>query len=158
MLKMDILRRRLNDAIPWVKRNPDQLDTRIRKGNIVASGRPGASFEYRYHLDVLVMDFPNDIDMLTLAILTWARDHQPDLIFNPDKRVREISFDADILDNGNADVLFSLPVSEAVTVTQDSNGNIKFKPHDEPDYRDLYGIGEGVWTINFDGTMTDDGL
>ncbi|PWI80493.1 phage tail protein [Enterobacter sp. CGMCC 5087] len=158
MLKVDILREHLNKAIPWVRSNPDNLETRVRKGNVVSSGRPGASFEYRYHVDVLAMDFPDDIEMLTLVILTWARDHQPDLIFNPDKRAREVSFDADILDNGNVDVLFSFPVSEAVTVTRDSDGRITFTPQDEPDYRKMYGISEGVWDLEFDGTMTDDGL
>ncbi|MFZ4219703.1 phage tail protein [Enterobacter ludwigii] len=158
MLKMDILRKHLNTHLKWVRSNPDNLETRIRKGNIVASGNPGDSFEYRYHVDVLAMDFPDDIDMLTLVIVMWARDHQPDLIFNPDKRAREISFDADILDNGNVDVLFSFPVSEAITVTQDGAGRTVFTPRDEPDYRKLYGVNEGVWTIEFDGTMTDDAL
>jgi hypothetical protein len=158
MLKLNILREQINNAIPWAKSNPDKLETRIRKGNLVASGCPGASFEYRYYIDVLAMDYPADIDTLSLAILNWARDHQPDLLFNPDKRAREIGFDADILDNGNVDVLFTFPVSEATMVEKDANGKVIFIPRDEPDYRKLYGTDPRTWSIEFEGNITDEWL
>ncbi|MDS1619841.1 phage tail protein [Escherichia coli] len=151
MLKADILREHITRHIPWVVSNPENLVIQVQKGQVCASGRPGTAFEYRYTLCVAVLDYPDDIDLLTLAIMTWARDHQPELIFNPDKSLRDIAFNVDILDNNTADVAFMLPLTEAVIVTTDEQGHFIFTPLDEPDYRELYGIPEDVWAQATEG-------
>lgn len=153
MLKVDVLRQQLNHAVPWLRDNPENLWMGVRKGALVATGQESASFEYRYHLEIIVLDYPGDFDQLSLAILTWAKVHQPDLIFNPDKRAREVSFSADILSNNCADILFGLPVDEVRLVSQDAQGRPVITARDEPDYAEMMGLDATGWDIDFDGSL-----
>lgn len=154
MLKVDKLREQLTTAIPWLRSHPDNLWTGVRKGTIVATGQMSASFEYRYHLEFVVLDYPGDIDLLTVAVLAWARVHQPDLIFNPDKRAREVSFTADILSNNCADILYGFPTDEAVIVQQDNEGRLTLTHRDEPDYTSLMGLDNTGWDLDISGGIT----
>lgn len=149
MLKVDVLRQQLNQAVPWLRDNPENLWMGVRKGALVATGQESAFFEYRYHLEIIVLDYPGDIDRLSLAILTWAKVHQPDLIFNPDKRVREVSFSADILSNNCADILFGLPVDEVRLVSRDAQGRPVITARDEPDYAEMMGLDATGWDVDF---------
>lgn len=161
MLKANKLRAQLTAAVPWLKQNPDNLWVGIRKGTLVSTGELSPAFEYRYQLEILVLDYPGDLDFLSAVILAWARVHQPDLIFNPDKRAREISFMADILANRCADILYSMPTDEVVTVDTLANGKSAFVHHDEPDYAALMGIDRTAWdwavVATMDGTPDDEG-
>ncbi|MDK1707012.1 phage tail protein [Serratia marcescens] len=148
MLKADKLRAQLTAAVPWLKQNPENLWVGIRKGTLVATGQASAAFEYRYQLEILVLDYPGDLDFLSAVILAWARVHQPDLIFNPDKRAREISFMADILANRCADILYSMPTDEAVLVQTDASGKVTFNHRDEPDYAALMGESHTAWDLD----------
>ena len=153
MLKANKLRAQLNAAVPWLKQNPDNLWVGIRKGTLVSTGEPSAAFEYRYQLEILILDYPGDMDFLSAVILAWARVHQPDLIFNPDKRAREISFMADILSNRCADILYSMPTDEAVIVSTNERGETVFIHRDEPDYAELMGVSHTAWDLDFSATM-----
>ncbi|ELC6382895.1 phage tail protein [Enterobacter asburiae] len=157
MLKADKLREQLTGAVPWLRDNPDHLWIGIRRGTLVATGEPSMSFEYRYQLEFLVLDYPGDIDLLSAAVLSWARTHQPDLIFNPDKRVREVSFTADILSNNCADILYGFPTDEVTIVNQDKDGKITFTHRDEPDYAALMGLDNTGWDIDFSGDIATSG-
>ncbi|MGP3147077.1 phage tail protein [Serratia bockelmannii] len=148
MLKADRLREQLTAAVPWLRDNPDRLWIGLRKGTIVATGEPSPSFEYRYQLEFLVLDYPGDIDVLSVAVLTWARRQQPDLIFNPDKRAREVSFTADILSNNCADILYSFPVDEVALVTQRDDGELQITHRDEPDYAAMMGLDNTGWDLD----------
>lgn len=153
MLKADALRAVVMDRIPWLKENPDQLMICVRKGNVVATGMPAASFEYRYTLELLVMDYPGDLDELSIAILAWANKHQPDLIFNSDRRTQGIAFEADILSSDCADILFSMTTTDAVKVEKDGTGRLTPHPKDEPNYSAIMGNETRSWDAVFEGEI-----
>lgn len=147
MLKADRLRNIMMTAVPWLRENPEQLLICARKGNIVATGQLSPSFEYRYKLEALVMDYPGDLDVLSIAILSWAQKHEPELIFNPQTRTEGITFEADILSNDCADILFGIATTDAVVVTREENGTLTPHPRDEPDYSVLFGTESGPWEL-----------
>ncbi|RUT67206.1 phage tail protein [Morganella morganii] len=133
MLKPKLLRDFLTAREPYFRQNAEALEVYASKGSIIATSTPGLSFLYSYELNVLAMDYPNSLDNLTVTILKWVRKHQPSLIFNPDKRERGISFDADILDNNTADILFVMPVTERVIV-EETDGEDIVTHLPEPDF------------------------
>ncbi|MGV8925701.1 MAG: phage tail protein [Ewingella sp.] len=153
MLKADALRAQVMHRIPWLQENPDLLLVCVRKGNVVATGRESPSFEYRYKLELLVIDYPGDLDELTITILAWANKHQPDLLFHPDRRLNGIAFEADILSNDCADILFSMDTTDAVVVTKDCTGKLIAHPKDEPDYSAILGVEPGAWDAVFKGEI-----
>ncbi|WP_315708988.1 phage tail protein [Brenneria uluponensis] len=124
MLKPNLLRKTISQHVPWVRENPDRLVIYVQRGNIVSHGGVAAAFEFRYTLEVLAMDYPGTLDDLAVPVLLWAREYQPDLLFNPERRKDGIKFDADLLSNSTMDVLISIQVDESVVVEQHA-GNIR---------------------------------
>lgn len=138
MLKPDLLRQYISQAVPWLHDNPDNLAIYVQKGRIVSTGRRSASFEYEYVIEVLVMDYPQPLDAISLPVLAWARLYQPDLVFNPDRARGGISFEADILSNSTMDVLIKIEASEAVVVKVEEGRPVIFHradpvPEQEPE-------------------------
>ena len=70
---------------------------------------------YHYTIQVLAVDFPGQIDDLMLPLLAWVWQQQPDLLLNPDNN-RKVEFDADIVNDDVADILFKVPAWERVIV------------------------------------------
>lgn len=132
MLKSDLLRAAIVAHNPFFKQEPDRLEVYVTKGNVLASGTPSPSFAYKYELNVLAMDYPGDLDDLTIPILQWAIEYQSELLFNPARRENGISFDAEILNNGTADILFVINAAENVIVTRDENGKLATVHRTEP--------------------------
>lgn len=54
-----------------------------------------------------------------LPLLAWVWQQQPDLLLNPDNN-RKVEFDAEIVSDDVADILFKVPVWERVMVTSES--------------------------------------
>ncbi|WP_192457705.1 phage tail protein [Musicola keenii] len=121
MLKPKLLRQEISRMVPWVRANPDRLALYVPRGHVVGRGGASASFEYRYTLEVLVMDFPGSTDDIMLPIQLWARQYEPELLFNPDNQKNGITFEVDILNNDAIDLLVKIQVTEAVAVTS-ANG------------------------------------
>ncbi|MBD2825599.1 phage tail protein [Xenorhabdus szentirmaii] len=136
MIKPGLLREMIVKHESFFNRNPDRLEVFITKGNLIATGSNSASFLYQYQLEVLALDYPNPLDNLSIPILAWARLHQPDLLFNPDRRKDGFRFEVDLLNNDTADILFTLPASERVIVSKDSGQliptHIDEPPQDSP--------------------------
>ena len=82
---------------------------------------------YHYTIQVLAMDFPGQVDDLILPLLAWVWQQQPDLLLNPDNN-RKVEFDADIVNDDVADILFKVPVWERVMVTDDNGEQHKVTP------------------------------
>ncbi|AIU88993.1 MULTISPECIES: phage tail protein [Pectobacterium] len=132
MLKAELLRKAISEQVPWLRENPDQLVVYVQKGNAISTGARSASFEYRYTLEVLAMDYPHSIDTLMVPVLMWARIYQPDLLLNPERRKTGITFEADLLSNSTADLLIRIQADEAVIVTRNEAGEINARHRTDP--------------------------
>lgn len=115
MIKAELLRAALTTGNTWCKANPEQITVWVEKGHIQIEATGEASFMYHYTIQVLAVDFPGQIDDLMLPLLAWAWEQQPDLLLNPDNN-RKVEFDADIVNDDVADILFKVPAWERVIV------------------------------------------
>lgn len=120
MKKAELLREALIAANTWCKANPELITVWVEKGSIETLATGESSFMYRYTIQVLAVDFPGQVDDLMLPIMAWVWHYQPDLLLNPDNN-RKVEFDADIISDDMADVLFKVPVWERVIVTTENS-------------------------------------
>lgn len=151
MLKPNLLREVLVKFVPYFKENPDLLEVYVTSGHIESTGTASVSYLNDYEINVFAMDFAGDLRHLILGVLTWAKQHQPDLLFNPDKRKNGIRYDADILASDKIDVLFVIKATERVLVMFEDNKIVfehplepSFPQRPMPDWDQL--IDEGVLT------------
>jgi hypothetical protein len=122
MNKPSSLRAALVAEIPSLTAEPDKLTIFVDEGSIAATGTRSLSFEYRYTVHVLVMDFAGDADAVFIALVQWARAHQPDLVTNADARESGITFEVDILNNSTVDLSVKLQLTESVVISTDLDG------------------------------------
>lgn len=115
MKKAELMRDALTRNNTWCKANPELFIVWVEKGHIQIEATGEASFMYHYTIQVLAVDFPGQIDDLMLPLLAWAWQQQPDLLLNPDNN-RKVEFDADIVNDDVADILFKVPAWERVIV------------------------------------------
>ncbi|MBK0032688.1 phage tail protein [Erwinia sp. S43] len=115
MKKAELLREALIAGNTWCKANPDAITVWVEKGGIEIQATGEPSFMYRYTIQAFAMDFPGAIDDLMLPLLAWVWEQQPDLLLNPESNSK-IEFDADIISDEAADILFRVPVWERVMV------------------------------------------
>lgn len=122
MNKPASLRDAIAAALPDLAANPDKFLVFADAGAIVATGTPSLSFEYRYTLNLILTDFAGDADLVFVALIAWVQRHQSDLLNNPDKRARAITFEVDHLNNATCDLSIKLPLAETVRVTTGADG------------------------------------
>ena len=142
MLKPDLLRKHISQAVPWLRDNPDNLAVYVQKGRMVSTGQRSA-------IEVLAMDSPEPLDSLSLPILGWARLYQPELLFNPDRARDGITFEADILSNSTMDVLIKIQASEAVVVKVEEGKPVIHHRADPMPGPEL-----GAWSLVFEDTVS----
>ncbi|MWL87161.1 phage tail protein [Cupriavidus sp. SW-Y-13] len=116
MRKPAELRTAITAAVPDLQRNPDKLRLSVEEGRVVATGGKTISFEYHYTLTLLVIDFADSADAITVPVLAWLRENQAELFNNPDKRPEGFRFETDILNHDSVDLLMRLPLTERVIV------------------------------------------
>ncbi|HHZ7104143.1 TPA: phage tail protein [Klebsiella pneumoniae] len=144
MKKAELLREALIAANTWCKANPELITVWVEKGSIETQATGEPSFMYHYTIQVLAVDFPGQVDDLMLPIMAWVWHYQPDLLLNPDNN-RKVEFDADIISDDMADVLFKVPVWERVMVE-----NVNGKPVATHLAEDRPRINGGEWEVVFD--------
>jgi len=116
MRKPAELRAAITAAVPDLQRHPDKLHLSVEEGRVVATGAKTLSFEYQYTLAVLVTDFADSANAITVPVLAWLRENQAELFTNPDKRVDGFKFETDVLNHDCVDLLVKLPLTERVIV------------------------------------------
>jgi len=143
MLKPASLRNVLTGAVPELKRDPALLRIWSDKGRI--AGRLGGplGFEYRYRLNVLIIDFTGSEDAIAIAIVNWLREHQPDLLLNHDRGDQAVPFEVEVIDTKTVDLLFELELSETVRVIPRDAGGFDAVHEPEPSLDDLL-LGEPI--------------
>ncbi|MCP1116948.1 phage tail protein [Robbsia andropogonis] len=121
MKKPQTLRTALTQAIPALAADPERLTVFVDQGSVNAVSTASASFTYRYKLNVLLMDFVGDPDVVMIALLEWARQHEPDLLAagNDDDT---LSFEVDMLSNDTYDLAIKLSLTESIVVSKGEDG------------------------------------
>ncbi|RAR53893.1 tail completion protein R (GpR) [Paraburkholderia unamae] len=123
MNKPGSARAALEKAIPSLVDEPDKLTVFIDSGSIAATGGHTVSFEYRYTLNLLLLDFGGEADDVMIALVEWARANQPDLVTNWDQRETGITFECDVLNNATVDLSIKMKLSESIAVTTAADGS-----------------------------------
>lgn len=121
MFKPGSLRAFLTAANPELARDPDRLVVFIDEGSLQATFAPGLSFEYAYTLNLVFTDYAGHPDAIMAPLLIWIREHQSELLANPDNRDK-ITFEADLLANDAVDLSIKIPLTERVGVHPRSSG------------------------------------
>lgn len=135
MKKPESLRQALNKSVPFIANNPECLGIFIDTGSVVSTLAASLSFEYRYTLNVIVMNFAGDQNLLMAPILGWLTQHQPDILANPERREDGFTFEADILNNTTSDISIDLKLTERVIIKEE-NGQMVVEAVSEPNPAD----------------------
>lgn len=120
MNKPGRLRDALIKGLPDLALDPQKLLIFAERGQIVATGQAGESWEYAYQLTVIVQDFAGDMDALTDTVLRWLATEQPDLLLSPDARRNGVRFEVELMTMELADVQLQLDITEPVIRRGDS--------------------------------------
>lgn len=140
MNKPQSLRKVLNEAVAYVRDNPERLHLFVDNGSLVATSATSLSWEYRYTLNVVMTDFTGDQNLLMAPVLYWLRDNQPDLLQNPDERDQLFTFEVDILGNGACDLSLNLKLTERV-LAREMGGAMQIEAAPEPELPDEFWTG-----------------
>ncbi|GGY03814.1 phage tail protein [Paludibacterium paludis] len=115
MQKPASLRAALEAALPSLRGNPDRMLMFIESGKIAAGmGKP--SFEYRYTVSIVLMDFAEHPDTVMIPILQWLRVNQPSVLQSGENSAKAIQFEAEILNHETIDLHLKVELSECVKV------------------------------------------
>ncbi|MGO1068409.1 phage tail protein [Lysobacter sp. CA199] len=131
MNKPASLRAHLAAALPELATDPDRLLVFVEEGSVISTAQASASFELRYRLSLVLVDFVGDAARLFLAVLRWVAVHQVELIGNPDRR-SDLAFEVDVIDHDRADVEIRLPLTERIGVVTAPDGSEQVVPWAEP--------------------------
>lgn len=123
MNKPGELRAVIEAAAPNLVTDPDKFLVFVEQGNLVATNTASLSFEYRYTLQLVLLDFAGNADTIMIALLGWVKANQPELLDNVDKRATAISFEVEHLNQTTCDLSIKLPLTEAVKVTLQPDGS-----------------------------------
>lgn len=134
------LRAAITAVVVDLKRNPEKLYLFVEEGRVVATGVKTISFEYQYTLTLLVTDFAQSADTITVPVMAWLREHQPELFTNPDRRPDGFKFETDILNHDCVDLLMRIPLTERVIVkVVDGRYEVTHAPEPANEYDDPSG-------------------
>jgi hypothetical protein len=116
MLKPNSLREHLTKAVPEFKRDPDKLTVFVTSGRLVTRGGATLSFEYRFTLEMVVLDYKGSPDAVMVPLLAWVKRNQVEIFENSDLREKAIRFEVEILNKDTIDMRVELDLTEAVIV------------------------------------------
>ena len=116
MKKPQLLRDHITRACPELATNPEKLTVFIERGNIVHTGTPALSFEYRYTLNIVVTDWSGSTDVIVVPVVAWLKRNQPDIFENPERRAKAFRFEVEIIDHATSDIGFEIDLTETVAV------------------------------------------
>lgn len=161
MQKPDSLRAAITAALPQLARDPQQLLMMTQNGNVRGynQGAGGdASFEHRYNLHIIMLQFAGDLALLSVTILQWLAVHQPDLVAARNAGSgNAFTFDVDILDNRTVDLEIVLALTENVRAVANAAGGFDMEYLPEPSDPLAEFTTSPINPDDFSGDFTHDG-
>lgn len=149
MRKLKSLRQYLIDACPALRRNPEQLLTFAESGSIRFHVAENLSHAYSFRANIVLTDFGEDTDTVVLPLLHWLSIYQADL--QPEEAV---TFESEILNNDEVDLMLTVQLTERVTVAQNEDGHYVPTHHEDP--RKIYEYGPTPWDLHATAEPTDE--
>lgn len=131
MIKPAALRAAIAAAVPGLEANPDRFLVFADAGSVAARNTKTLSFEYQYTLNLILLDYAGDADLVMLAVLEWAQVNQPELLAQ-EKGKSGIEFEVDHLSNTTFDLSIKLPLTESVHVGTNAQGARTITHQEEP--------------------------
>lgn len=101
------------DARHGLRTDPYRLQMAATKLGLFASARPGQAFEYRYTLEIAMLDFAGDPAEVSVPLLLWIQRWQHDLISSPEATARGMDLTFELLDEDKYDIHIDLRLTEA---------------------------------------------
>ena len=121
MKKPNQLRKILEQSHQDFVKNPDRLQLYVDGGQVIATGAPSFSFEYRYTLNVIATDYAGDIAALIVPMIAYLHTNQPEIFENPQMRENAFKFQVDYNNNDTADISFEIKLTERVVSKKDGD-------------------------------------
>ena len=134
MKKLNSLRQHLENAIPALQQNPDQMLIFADTGALRSTSAQGLSFEYSYTLNLILTNYAGDLSAIAIPLFDWVRVNQSELMANLSKVQEGIKFEVDVLNNDLVDVAIYVPLTERVIVKRGTDGALNIEYPDEPQY------------------------
>ncbi|MBO9500760.1 phage tail protein [Brevundimonas sp. A19_0] len=119
MKKPNSLRAYLSESLDprhGLKTDPYRLHMVATDLGIFASARPGQAFEYRYTLELALLDFAGDPAEITVPLMLWIQRWQHDLISSPEATARGINLTVEMLSPDKVDVHIDLKLTESYRI------------------------------------------
>ncbi|AQU84929.1 MULTISPECIES: phage tail protein [unclassified Halomonas] len=114
MIKLQSLRQHLLNAVPELKRNPEQLHTFINDGKIKFARGQTLSHQYAVDAQIVITDYSGSLDTVIIPLLQWLNHYQPDLI-----EEEAVQLEAEILNNTSWDLAITVRLTERVVAKVD---------------------------------------
>ena len=114
MDKPSSLRDTLTKALPDLQKNPQNLAIVVVGGRVIHTGTDSLSWEYRYTLRAVLLDYAGHADAVIAPVLAWMKKHQPETFDDPGKRANAIRFEVDYLSERTVDLQIDLELTERV--------------------------------------------
>ncbi|MFN3944596.1 MAG: phage tail protein [Allosphingosinicella sp.] len=146
MNKHKSLKQLLHGAIPGIAANPEKLQMFVDEGGPITQPSPSLYFEQRYRLNIVLLEFTGDLNLVFVPLLAWIHAHQPDLIERRDRGGKPFEWKADVLDGDAFDLSIDIELSERVKVERRPNGGFEVTYLPEPEREDPFG-GPHPWTL-----------
>jgi len=119
MKKVDALRDLLVRAVPALAADPSKLAIFVDRGRVGA--RMGnLSFEYRYTVNLVLLDYAGDQDAVIVPIIAWIAEHQPELLQRQDSE--PFGFESEWLAQDKQDLSITIDLTERVVVQRVAGG------------------------------------
>lgn len=125
------LRKKLADTFTVLKDHPDKLTIYIIAGSINGQKYTLGHTE-KYTMRVLLTDWPTPMQEVTVTILSWMQEHQPQKLLQGNIGNETMRYEAEIIDNNLADLLYELDITEKVVVKVADNGDVEILAQTEP--------------------------
>jgi hypothetical protein len=116
MLKPAALRAHLSTAVPQLARDPEKLIVVAKAGRVVCTGTGTLSFEYRYTLQIIALDYAGHSDALIVPLLAWVQRNQSEILDNPALRGQSIRFEVEYLTTDTVDLSIEVDLTERAIV------------------------------------------
>lgn len=129
MIKLQSLRHHLLNAVPELKRNPEQLHTFVNDGKIKFARGQNLSHQYTVDTQIIITDYSGSLDTVMIPLLQWLNSYEPNLVTD-----EAVQIEAEILSNTHWDLALTVQLTERVVAKVNCETGDIDAQHRMPEY------------------------